>query len=134
MPDWACSGSFVSVTASPDELSVVCGEVQVPEGVECARGWRGLRIRGPFALTEIGVLSSVIGPLADAGISVFVISTFDTDTILVREELLARAHEILALRGHAVEPSREPCRWGRVDMARRRLGRDGLSQAEEKPA
>jgi hypothetical protein len=90
------------MTRTADELSVVCGEEAVPDGVRCERGWRGLRVCGPLAFSETGVLSSLVGPLAKAGIPVFVVSTHDTDTILVKEEQLSAAAAVLVAEGHAV--------------------------------
>ncbi len=104
VPAWTAGGSFVSVTRTADELSVVCGEDAVPDAVQCEKGWRCLRIRGPLAFSEIGVLSCLSAPLATAGISVFVVSTYDTDHILVREELLGAAQAVLASEGHMIEP------------------------------
>jgi hypothetical protein len=104
VPAWTAGGSLVSVTRTAEELSVVCGEDVVPDGVRCEKGWRCLRIRGPLAFSEIGVVSSLAAPLARAGISVFVVSTFDTDHILVREELLGAAQAVLASEGHTIEP------------------------------
>jgi hypothetical protein len=101
-PAWAASGSLISVTRTADELSVVCGEEVVPDGVRCERGWKALRVRGPLAFSETAVLSSLAGPLARAGISVFVVSTYDTDYILVKEEQLSEAAAVLVAEGHAV--------------------------------
>lgn len=101
-PGWAFSGSFCSVTRTQEELSVVCAEGIVPEGMPCERGWRCLRVHGPIAFSEIGVLSSLVIPLAEVGISIFVVSTYDTDYVLVKEDALPRAQEVLVSHGHAV--------------------------------
>ncbi len=103
VPAWAESGPFVSVTRTREDLSVVCSEDVVPDGVQCEKGRRCLRIRGPVLLTEIGVLSSLAAPLAKAGISIFVVSTYDTDNILVKEGLLGAAQAVLASEGHTIE-------------------------------
>jgi hypothetical protein len=102
VPAWATSGSLISVTRTEEELSVVCAEAAVPAGVTCEAGWRCLRIRGPLAFSETGVLSSLAAPLARAGISIFVVSTYDTDNILVKEELLVAAQAVLASEGHTI--------------------------------
>lgn len=102
VPAWAASGSFTSVTRTGDELSVVCDEDAVPDGVPCERGLRCLRVRGPLDFSETGVLSSLAPPLARAGISIFVVSTYDTDTILVKEDLLGAAQRVLAAEGHSI--------------------------------
>ena len=103
MPDWAISGAFTSVTRTPEEVSVVCAETAVPEGVKCEPGWRCLRIRGPLAFSEIGVISSLAAALATAGIGIFVLSTYDTDHILVKEKCLEAAQAVLASEGYTFE-------------------------------
>ncbi len=103
MPPWVTSGSLVSVTRTEIELSVVCAEGAVPEGVKCETGWRCLRIRGALAFSEIGVISSVAAPLAKAGISIFVVSTYDTDHVLLKEECLEAARAVLASEGYPIE-------------------------------
>jgi hypothetical protein len=100
IPHWALRGNFVSVTRTADELSVVCPQGDVPEGVQCSRGWRCLRVEGPLDLSLTGVLASLTAPLARAGISVFAISTFDTDYLLVQEKDLKEALVALSAAGH----------------------------------
>jgi hypothetical protein len=102
LPAWAGGGPFVSVSRTAEELSVVCREDAVPEDVRCERGWRCLRVAGTLDLALVGVLASLLGPLADAGVSVFVVCTFDTDYLLVREENLQRAAVVLRRAGHIV--------------------------------
>jgi hypothetical protein len=101
-PAWAV-GDLVSVTRTSDELSVVCREDAVPQGVRCERGWRSLRIAGSLDFSLVGVLVSLLVPLAEAGVSVFAISTFDTDYLLVREGDLARAIQALQTAGHTIQ-------------------------------
>jgi hypothetical protein len=102
IPAWARPGSFLSITRTEQELSIVCTEDQPVADERCEHGWRCLRIRGPFAFSEVGVLSSVVGPLGAEGVSVFVVCTFDTDYVLVKEEQLERAVTVLAEAGHSV--------------------------------
>jgi hypothetical protein len=92
---------FFSVTRTGEELSVVCREVLVPEGIRAERGWRAIRVAGVLDLSEVGVLASLVVPLAGAGISLFALSTFDTDYLLVKEHDLGRAVEALVAAGHA---------------------------------
>jgi len=106
VPSWAAGGQFVSITRTDSELSVVCGQEAVPKGVRCERGWRCLRVAGTLDFSLVGVLASLLNPLAEAGISVFVVSTFDTDYLLVKEDNLEAATEVLARRGHAVRRTR----------------------------
>ncbi len=101
MPGWA-RGSFVSLTRSHGELSVVCAEAHVPESVSAARGWRCLRAEGPFPLDAVGIAASFIGPLAEAKISNLLIATYDTDYLLVNGESLSRTIEVLEAAGHSV--------------------------------
>src|SRR5262249_23317011 len=82
LPAWAVAGSFFSITRTTDALSIVCDQAVVPDGVRSERGWRCLKLAGPIPFSTVGVLASLVGPLADAGISVFAISTFDTDYYL----------------------------------------------------
>jgi uncharacterized protein len=66
LPAWATGASFLSVTRTEDELSVVCPEEEVPEGMMDEEGWRGLKLEGPFELSMVGILTSVAAPLAGA--------------------------------------------------------------------
>src|SRR4051794_40607849 len=77
LPAWAGgpAGSFVSITRTTDELSIVCRQELVPEGIRCERGWRVLRFAGTLDFTLVGVLASLLVPLADADVAVFVVST-----------------------------------------------------------
>jgi uncharacterized protein len=102
IPAWATGGPFFSVTRTRDELSVVCPEDVVPESISRARGWRALKLEGPFDLSIVGILASVASPLAEAGASIFAVSTFDTDYVLVREEQLDLAVDTLRASGHRV--------------------------------
>jgi GNAT superfamily N-acetyltransferase len=102
LPAWVGGAPFVSVTRTADELSVVCSQEAVPEGVRCERGWRCLRVAGTLALSLVGVLASLLDPLAEAGVCVFVLSTFDTDYLLVKEPGFGRAAEVLQRAGHVV--------------------------------
>lgn len=100
VPEWAARGAFFSVTRTKEELSIVCAEEQVPAGVKRSGRFVLLKLHGPFAFTETGVVSSFVGPLAEAGVPVFVVSTFDTDYVLVPEESLAAALGALKQAGH----------------------------------
>jgi hypothetical protein len=100
-PEWA-TGEFVSITRTSDELSVICLEKLIPDAVRCERGWRSLRVAGSMEFSLIGVVASFVKPLAEAGISVFVISTFDTDYLLVKENDLANVVSALHAAGHSV--------------------------------
>ena len=107
VPRWATAASPFSVTRTADELSVVCPEGLVPDGVRCEKGWHVFELEGPFEFTEVGILSAVAAPLAEAGVGIFAVSTFDTDYVLVKEERLGAAVAALRGRGHEV-------RWGGI--------------------
>ena len=102
VPGWATAAGLFSVTRTADELSVVCPEENVPAGVEREEGWRVLRLEGPFPFSAVGVLASVAAPLAEAGVSIFALSTYDTDYVLVKEERVDLATSALGERGHEV--------------------------------
>lgn len=78
---------------------------QIPELLRTGGGWRILKVHGPFDLSEVGVLAAMVGALAQAGVSVFVISTFDTDYLLTRWEQLQQALVALRQAGHTVHAS-----------------------------
>ncbi|MCM3875006.1 MAG: ACT domain-containing protein [Thermoanaerobaculia bacterium] len=105
LPAWA-GKAFTSITRTADELSIVCEEPRLPQdlGVELRieRGWALLKLHGPFPLDAIGVLASVAKPLAEAEISLFAISTFDTDYILVKKVQLNQAISALTRAGHTL--------------------------------
>jgi hypothetical protein len=94
----------VSITRTGRELSIVCAERAVPAGVRCVTGRRALGIGGTVDFATIGVIAGLTVPLARAGVSVFVVSTHDTDWILVRDEDLATAVATLTAAGHTVAP------------------------------
>jgi len=102
IPDWALLDrfSFSSCILTRDELSVICPQQQVPDGILADRGWRCLKLEGPFDLSEPGVLASMVTPLAQAGISVFAEATYDTDYLLIKE--FDRAVQTLRECGHRV--------------------------------
>lgn len=102
IPTWSKNSEFYSITRSRHELSVVCFDEDVPSDVEAERDWRVLRIEEPLDFSLIGILSSLVGPLAEAEISVFAISTYDTDYVLVREKFLSQAISVLKKEGHSV--------------------------------
>ena len=100
LPSWVlhAEADFWSITRTPRELSVVCAEDDLPPSVDehVERGWRAFELVGPVPFTTTGVISGLTRPLAEAGIGVFVISTYDTDYLLVKAESLDRARDLLA--------------------------------------
>jgi len=101
-PAWARGGPFVSITRTDAELSVVCPQEAVPTAVLAEPGWRCLRVAGPLGFGMTGILASLSGPLASSGVSIFVVSTYDTDYLMVQERDLDRAVDALTRAGHSV--------------------------------
>jgi hypothetical protein len=100
--DWDLGEGLLSVTFTDQEVSVVCEEAFAPADAVIERGWRCLRVEGPLEFSAVGVLASLTGPLAAAGIPIFALSTFDTDHILVRSSNLDPAVDALRAAGHEV--------------------------------
>lgn len=94
--------SFLSITKTDTELSVVCDESAVPPGVTAQRGRRALRVEGPLDFSLTGVLASIVAPLATAEVSIFVLSTYDTDYLLIAGSDLDRAVPALEQAGHTI--------------------------------
>ena len=103
IPAWASAGTFFSITRTTAELSIVCPQSLIPDAIRCERGWRCLRVAGTMEFSMVGVVASLSRPLAEAGIGIFLISTFDTDYLLVKENDLEKAVVALRAVGHAVE-------------------------------
>jgi len=102
IPAWATDAPIFSITRTPDELSIVCAASHVPTHVTAARGWRCLRVAGTLDFSLTGVLASIAGPLANARVSIFAISTYETDYILVPAPALPAAIAALTAAGHDV--------------------------------
>ena len=100
LPPSITEGTFFSVTRTPTELSAVCDVAAVPPGVKSDGPWSVLAVRGPLDLNMTGVLAGLTAPLAAAGISIFALSTYDTDYLLVRDHDLDRAIRALREAGH----------------------------------
>jgi hypothetical protein len=95
IPAWAQEGEFFSITKTLDELSIVCIEDNIPRDIKCEKDWRILKIEGPLDFALIGILASISTILAQKGISIFAISTYDTDYILVKDSEIDNAIEAL---------------------------------------
>ena len=96
-------GNFLSMTRTNDELSIVSPATDVPSGSQVEDGWRCLRVEGPLAFELTGVLAELSAPLARAEIPIFVVSTYDTDYLMVKAADLNRACNTLRNEGHSVE-------------------------------
>ena len=102
VPPWAGAGSIRVVTRTASELSIVCGDASVPAAVTANRGWRAIAVDGTLDFALTGVLASLASPLAAAGVSIFAVSTYDTDYVLVKQDTLDRAVAALSSAGHRV--------------------------------
>jgi hypothetical protein len=101
IPSWP-RGTFTSITRTGEELSVVCDEDAVPEDVRASRGWRLLSVEGPIPFEMTGVAAALISPLAAAGVSVFLLATFDTDYLLLQAGVFEEALSLLRDAGHEI--------------------------------
>lgn len=101
-PGWARGGGLTCLTWTRDELSVVCDESRVPSHVRAQRGFRCLQVAGPLEFSAIGILSSLAGAMAEAGISIFALSTYDTDYLLFPASQEVDAVAALRMAGHVV--------------------------------
>lgn len=102
LPAWAAGPGFVSITRTDEELSIVVRQDRVPGDVVAVGPWRALKVQGPLDFALTGILAALTAPLADAGISLFAIATYETDYILVRAETLEAAITALTAAGHRV--------------------------------
>lgn len=93
---------FWALVRTPAELSLVCLEESAPAAAAVETGWRALEVTGPLDFGLTGVLASLAAPLAESGVSIFAVSTFDTDYVLVRESALETALVALTRAGHRI--------------------------------
>lgn len=100
IPTWADGDGFVTITRSPFELSIVCLATRVPSGTKTDGGWSCMRFVGPFAFGATGIVLSVVRPLSEGGLGVFVVSTFDGDHLLIKLDDLPTAMALLTDAGH----------------------------------
>ncbi len=93
---------FWSLSITATEVSLVCSEDQVPEGFTSEDGWGALAVAGVLDFSLVGILAALTTALAEAQVSVFAVSTFDTDVLLVREAQMGLAIGALRSAGHVV--------------------------------
>ena len=106
IPSWATTGSLTSITRTSDELSIVCPLENIPAEYKPETPWVCLKIEGPFAFSQAGILRSFIQPLAENGVPIFAIATFDTDYVLMQEIFSAKALQVLQDAGHERLPDK----------------------------
>ena len=102
IPGWADGPGFVSITRTDDELSIVCLQDRVPATVKHDGDWVAFKLQGPFAFDETGIVLSVIRPLSENGLGIFLVSTFDGDHLLVKAADEEAAKRLLVEAGHAL--------------------------------
>jgi hypothetical protein len=108
IPIWANGGDFCAITRTHDELSIICAQETLPNispesgDISIARNWALLRVEGPFAFDVTGVLAALSAPLAQAGIVLLAVATFQTDYLLVKAEQLEDTIKALVKAGHRV--------------------------------
>ena len=95
IPEWAVKGDFFSITKTKEELSIVCEEENIPTDIQAERGWLALKVEGPLDFSLTGILSSLLTPLARASISIFALSTYDTDYLFVKKDNFEKDLSIL---------------------------------------
>lgn len=107
VPNWAFQGTFFFIGKTDEELSLVCESSVVP-AIEAKRedNWRMIKVIGPLDFGLTGILSAIARPLAEAKISIFALSTFDTDYVLVKSDNFTRATEVLKNSGFTILPSK----------------------------
>lgn len=103
LPEWATRSAFFSVTRTGQELSIVCDHDAIPPRVQHEGPWRCLEVEGPLDFALTGILARLAVPLAQARISIFAISTYRTDYLLVPAEKLLPALDTLRAAGHRID-------------------------------
>lgn len=95
IPVWALSGDFLSITKTEEELSIVCEEKNVRQGIKYEGNWRILKIEGPLGFSLVGILAKIANIMSENNISIFAISTYDTDYILIKQGNINKSVEVL---------------------------------------
>lgn len=102
LPAWVQTSSFFSLSSTVEETSIVCRMESIPPDIAADQDWRCFKLQGPFPFSLVGILNSVTVPLAEAGIGIFAISTYDTDYVLVKKSNLSQALSALKEVGHTI--------------------------------
>ena len=102
IPEWAYKGQFYSITRTQDELSIVCEQTNTPSGIQCEKDWTILKIEGVLDFSLVGILSAISTILAENKISIFAISTFDTDYILIKYVDVETAVRVLTAENYEI--------------------------------
>jgi hypothetical protein len=102
IPAWVLNGKYWSITRSESEISIVCQQDVVPTGFKGEFNWKVFKVHNPLTFEMAGILASLANPLADAGISIFAISSYETDYLMLKEVNLEKAVEVLSKAGHII--------------------------------
>ena len=102
IPNWLTftNSKFVSITKTEEELSIVCDQSIIPDQLKdssIVKNWRTIKVEGPLDFSLTGILSAMLQQMTEQKISIFALSTYDTDYLLIQEDDLARAIEVLRL-------------------------------------
>jgi len=104
MPERICSSDFYSITKTIDEISVVARQSDVIEGyMECNKDWRIVRIEGSLDFSLVGIIADISAIFKKKNISIFTISTYDTDYFLIKQKDLDSAIQALIENNHIVQ-------------------------------
>lgn len=103
LPEWVISSSIFSITRTKEELSVICPVNVIPENIECEINWNCFKVKGPLDFDQIGILSKISNTLYENEISIFVMSTYDTDYIFVKQKNCKAAFYALETAGMKIE-------------------------------
>jgi hypothetical protein len=98
-------GEFFSATRTSDELSLILADSRAPQSAKCEHGWRAFKVQGPLDFSQVGIIAGLSAALADAGVSIFALSTYDTDYVMVKLADLDRAVAALRQAGYTVTQS-----------------------------
>lgn len=99
---WYAQGHFWSVTRTPNEVSILCETALVPPGIKAEHGWACYMVEGPIDFAVTGVLAGLAAVMAENGISIFAVSTYDTDYILLKREYSGRAEHAWQAAGYRI--------------------------------
>ena len=103
MPEFEKNEDFISITVTDDEISLVCTEKHVPKNCEVQSGFCAMRVKGHLDFSLTGIIARISGVLSEEGISIFVLSTYDTDYIFIKEEQLRKSVDALEKSGYVFE-------------------------------
>ena len=103
IPEWVISSSIFSITRTREELSVICPLNIIPENIKCEKDWNCFKVKGPLDFGQIGILARISNTLSENEISIFVMSTYDTDCIFVKQKKCKAAFYALEAAGMKIE-------------------------------